>query len=113
LCKGEDGHVAVEIVRGHCCRNPINDVSQKVSVVPVMERPTSKNDCGDCVDIPISVEFVTTMKESNLINQAVSALTAGILTNTYNYDFSEYQTVSESFNPIGYFTPLRSIIILI
>jgi hypothetical protein len=113
LCKGEDGHVAVEMVGSCCCNNLPSGVFREASVTSVKEGFTSKNNCGACVDIPISIGFATTIKKSNLVNTTVPASTTSILAAINSSDFSEYQLVSEPFTPTGYFTPLRSIILLI
>ncbi|MFB0553262.1 MAG: hypothetical protein ACETWQ_08105 [Phycisphaerae bacterium] len=113
LCKGEDGHTAVEIVSSDCCNNLLSGVFREASVTSAKEQFTSKNKCGACADIPISVGFATAIRKSDQVNPVVPASTTISLVNISSPDFSEYQLVLEPFTPTHYFTPLRSIILLI
>jgi hypothetical protein len=113
LCKGEDGHIAVEIVSSTCCNIVPIGVFRETSVASVKGEFSSENNCGACVDIPISIGFATAIGKQNRVNPALLASTTINLVTINSSDFSKYQSASEPFAPTGYFTPLRSIILLI
>jgi hypothetical protein len=113
LCHGEDGHIAIEAADSICC-SKISDCSSQVCSADSVEKELSSNhDCGACTDIPISVGFATVVKKLCRSNPALPASGIIAFANVYIPGFSEYQLVSEPFALSRFFTPLRSIILLI
>jgi hypothetical protein len=113
LCKGEDGHVNIEIVNSECCNNRPNGVSHEASATSVKGGFSTTNNCGVCVDNSITIESITDIRKSNIVDSTIHASTINIHTAINSTDFIGYHPVSEPFSPTGYFTPLRSIILLI
>jgi len=113
VCYGEDGHIAIEVAGSECCAKFPARVYQAASGAFAKEGLSSENNCGACVDTPISIGLATIVKEPYRVNPAFSVPTTIALATVNSPGFSEYQSVSEPFTPTGYFTPLRSIILLI
>lgn len=114
LCHGEDGHVAVEVAGGDCCDDLPAGASHRDSVASAEQRLPSKEDnCGSCIDISISIGSATVSKKPNPANSALLALTIPTPADISSSDFSKFQLAPESFIPTPYFTPLRSIILLV
>ena len=111
LCLGENGHIAIEAVNSECCAESHLSHSRAACVVSTNRELPSENDCGACLDIPISIGSAALVKEPCQIDRAFPAPVALATANIA--DFSEYQPVSESFAPPPYFVPLRAIIVLI
>ena len=113
LCNGEDGHIAIEAEDSICCSETSNCSSQEYSADSAEREISSDNDCGACTDISISIGFVAVSKESSHVNPAFPTSSIISFTTVDNNDFSGYLSVSEFWIPPPYFTPLRSIVLLI
>ena len=114
LCMGEDGHVAVKGANSACCGKLRAGGSRDNSEFSGKEGfSSSENSCGSCADIPFSTGFATVIKKPNRVNPVLPTSTTIALLTVKSPDFSEYHSVSEPFVPTHYFTPLRSIILLI
>jgi len=113
LCNGEDGHIAIEAEGSICCSEISNGSSQEYSADSAEREISSDHDCGACTDISISIGFVAVSKESSRFNPAFPASSIIEFTAVDNHDISDYLSVSEIFAPPPYFTPLRSIVLLI
>ena len=114
LCIGQDGHVAIEAANSNYCGDLLASVSQETSLGPTEEELSSnRNNCGSCVDIPISIGLSGVFKKPDQVNPIPLASTTIVPVTISNCDSSEYQLALESFTPTPYFTPLRSIILLI
>ena len=111
LCLGEDGHIAIEAMDSDCCAESHLSHSRAACLASTNKEPPSENDCGACLDIPISVESTALVKEPCQVDRVFPAAVAPATVSIA--DFSEYQPVSEPFAPPPYFAPLRTIIILI
>jgi len=115
LCNAEDGHVAVEFVSSVCCGNLNTSISSEESTTSRNKAfSSSKENCGPCVDTPISVVLAKNSKKPNPVNLTLIASTAIVPTTITSFDLSEYQSDSELFvsvNPC--LASLRTIILLI
>ncbi len=112
LCIGQDGHVAIEAANSNYCGDLLASVSREASLTSA-ERASSSNksSCGSCMDIPVGL--VGAFKKPNRVNPTSLTPTTIIPVTINSCDFSKYQLALESFTPTPYFTPLRSIILLI
>lgn len=113
LCIGEDGHIAIEAVNNKCCGHSAVGVSERVSIA--FEKgglSANKDDCGSCVDIPLSAGLAKPLSTAERINPTLSVLSATCILPLNSSDFSTLRLVLETFVPTPYFAPLRSIILL-
>ncbi|MHC4464251.1 MAG: hypothetical protein ACYS6W_15725 [Planctomycetota bacterium] len=114
LCIGEDGHVAIEAAVSDCCESFGVGVTETPLVAFDRGGPqASTGDCGSCVDIPLSgglTGALSIAKRANLVLVASAPVSPLPVETTQS---SELRSALESFMPTPYFTPLRSIILLI
>ena len=113
-CDAEDGHLAVELVSRYCCGALNTSISSEESKTPKKEAfSSSKDNCGPCVDTPISTEAIKTLKGTDLANSVILALPVLAHSTDRNCDFSGYQLDSELFASINpCMASLRTIILL-
>ena len=115
LCIGDDGHVAVKTIGRDCYGNLAISISREASKASLKEAFSSNKDnyCGPCIDIPISIGFVGFFKKPNRVNPmslASTTISSVVINST---EFSKVDLASEPFMSTPYFTPLRTIILLI
>lgn len=113
VCHSEDGHVAIEAANSDGCTTLPAGPSRESSVASAEERFSSKNTCGACVDVPLSLGVAMVTKKPYRANPASPASTTIAFATVNSFDLSEYQLASHPFTPAPYFSPLRSIILLI
>jgi hypothetical protein len=114
LCIGEDGHVALEASDSRCCGHlPGACCPQSTHALTVTGCLAQDDDCGPCLDIPISSGLAEALQAPNDVQPDVSVLSF--------FDFSLFDRtgVCQSHRDLkflivqSYFTPLRSVILLI
>jgi hypothetical protein len=113
LCSGEDGHIAIEAAGNSCCNKILTYNSPGGSVSSADEEPHPEGHCRDCVDISISIGLAKITKDRCTASSMTAMTVASAFAAFNGPDPSEYQSLPEPLTPIGYFTPLRSIILLI
>ena len=111
LCHAEDGHIAIEPVSSICCDNLHTGPDR--SITSLKEAFSSSDDnCGPCVDTPMSIMFLKGFKKSSVLNPMSVASAANIHTTITDHDFSGYQLDSELFASVNpYLACLRTIIL--
>ncbi|MHC4639220.1 MAG: hypothetical protein ACYTBV_17215 [Planctomycetota bacterium] len=114
LCVGQDDHVAIEVAGSDCCESLAVCVARTdLTAVDKGGSVASNGDCSSCVDIPLSGGLVDTpgiAKRASLFFLASAPVGPSHVETS---QLSELQLGLESFIPTPYFTPLRSIILLI
>jgi hypothetical protein len=109
VCLGEDGHVLVETIADACCDS--EGTHQESSGDE--EALECIDDCGSCVDVPLSVEFAGSFGADKKIRPVFEEAAVVIHVNIDESILSEVKFSSEHFIPTSYFSPLRSVILLI
>ena len=113
LCIGEDGHITIEAASSNCCTNAPVGTSKAGATIFVDDSHSANDECGSCVDIPLfggGTYTLTTAKKENPSHMTTAAM--GPLP-VEAIQTSGLGLVLESFTPTSYFTPLRSVILLI
>lgn len=115
LCIGADSHIAIKSLNSDCCNKSCAGVSGGSSIVSVEEEFSSnKNNCGACVDIPLSIKLPSVLKKPNPVNTIFQASSTTVIVAVSSPDFSEYQSTSELLAVLHpCLTVLHSIILLI
>jgi len=114
LCIGEKGHIAIEAIRSRCCQSFAAGANQSASIRADQHSLLSDDDdCGSCVDIPLSAGFSVTPDNIKKVSSTLLPLTMTCPWAIKCSDPSEFQSASEFFIRTHYFTPLRSVILLI
>jgi hypothetical protein len=112
LCIGEDGHVAIETTGSSCCVATCSTISKGDATWFIEDSGPASDDCGSCVDIPLSggiAGSVTVAKKANVwscVPTPVSALPAA------SPQKSKLKPAVKSIELTPFFTPLRSVILL-
>ncbi|MHC4193094.1 MAG: hypothetical protein ACYSP9_02825 [Planctomycetota bacterium] len=114
LCIGQDGHVAIEVAGSDCCESLAVGVARTdLTAVDKGESAASNDDCSSCVDIPLSGGLADTpgiAKRASLFFLASAPVSPS---HVETPQLSELQVALETSLLTPYFTPLRSIILLI
>ena len=112
LCIGGDGHIAIETTGSGCCGHTFSAISKGDATAFIEDSGPANEDCGSCVDIPLSGGFAgsaTISKKANVwscVTTAVSTLPQA------DPQMSGLKPAVESFEITPFFSPLRSVILL-
>jgi hypothetical protein len=112
LCIGEDGHIAVEVASSDCCTSASAGIAEADATRPADDGHSDDDHCGSCVDIPLfgGAYTLSTTKNENPTDTDAAAM--GVLP-IETIRTSGPGLAVESFTHTSYFTPLRSVILLI
>jgi hypothetical protein len=114
LCIGQDGHATVEVAGSDCCESLAVGVAKTdLTAIDKGGVVASNGDCSSCVDIPLSSGLADTHSVAKRASLFLLASTSIGPSHVETPQLSEPQLALESFTPTPYFTPLRSIILLI
>ena len=113
LCIGQDGHVAIEASDSRCCGYlPWVSGIQDAHMLVAAGGSAQDDDCGACLDIPISSGLAEAVQAPNEVQPDTgSSFSVDLL-------LLDYSSVFESnldLKPLivqSYFPPLRSVILL-
>ncbi len=100
LCFGPDERVSIEHRAADFCADCL--------CVPVQPSP---NSCGQCIDIPIYTGLEKINRVAKQLNSTFPASAVIVPANKFN--LSAYSSASSAFDAASYFTPLRTVILLI
>lgn len=131
ICYAEGGHAAIEAATGNdcvkaaagsdCVKSPAGSDCAKSApghcdeaCPPSAENEfSSTDDCGDCLDVPLSISPAVVVKKPYKINAAPATWTAVALKTDIAADSSLSLLLPELVPPPPYFAPLKSIVLLI
>ncbi len=102
LCFGLEGRVSIEIKSTDCCDEYLG--------IPVQASP---NSCDKCIDIPIFIGLAKIHRVSKQSDSTFPAPAANVIVLAGKPDLSAYNSPSSSFDAASYFTPLRTVILII
>ncbi len=107
LCIGQDGHVEIETTASDCCAD--NHSKETAQVIENLGQSFKNNDCGSCVDIPISCGLFGKLKKittTSLVTATINPL------DNNSSDFCNTRIITTSLTQSTYFTALSTIILL-
>ena len=107
LCIGQNGHVEIEITASNCCTD--NHSNETAKAIENLGQSIKNNDCGSCVDIPISGGLFGKLKK--IIPTSLATATINPLGNNSS-DFCNTRIITTSLTQSTYFTALSTIILL-
>ena len=113
LCFGADGHIELESAFHKCCDE------QDHSFAPVQNVFSSKaghelcNHCGPCIDVPISNDLVQISNTPQKIITKFPLPTTYMLIDTDKLNSSVYNVASNTFSDTSFFSPLRTVVLLV
>jgi len=114
LCFGTDGHIELESAFHKRCHNPVHfQSSGRNQLSPEAEHEIGKH-CGPCVDVPISIGLAKISRASTQqLNPTFLVPATNVIVATDKLNFSICNFASNTFVATSYFTPLRTIILLV
>ena len=111
LCFGSDGRVDLESAfHGRCDGSAHSQPREKRQISYQVDHVEDRH-CEPCVDIPIFISLAKISRASKQLNSAFPATNVIVLANKFN--LSAYNSASSAFDAAPYFTPLRTVILLI
>ena len=111
LCHADDGHVKIEAANAAGCAKSTADHHAENPAANPETKFSAKDDCGDCVDVPLSIGRAVAQKKPYKSNIAISIELAPASNGTA--DSTANPLPPELVPPPPYFTPLASIVLLI
>ena len=113
LCFGADGHVELESAFHECCDEP--DYSSAPNQNGLHYKAVHENckHCGPCIDMPISNDLVQISTTSQKIISKFPVTITNMLIDTDKLNSSVYHLASNNFTDTSYFTPLRTVVLLV
>lgn len=113
LCFGADGHIELESAFRKCCNDLVHSsASDQKQFSPEAEHEIGKH-CGPCVDVPISIGLAKISRASTQLNPIFPAPATNVIVATDKLNFSVCNFASSTFVATSYFTPLRTVILLV
>ena len=113
ICYAQNGHAAIEAAAGSDCVKPPADHCDQACPPSTEGGFSSTDDCGDCLDVPLSISPAVVVKKPCKNNIAPATLTAVAVTTDIAADSSQSLLLPELVIPPPYFAPLKSIVLLI
>ena len=113
LCFGADGHVELENAFHKRCDDPDHSSAPVQNVFSSKAGHELCNHCGPCIDVPIPNDLVQISNTTQKLNQKFLVQTTYMLIDTDKLNSSVYNLASNTFTDTSYFTPLRTVILLV
>jgi len=113
LCFGADGHIELESAFHERCNDPIH--SQLVDQHQLSYEAGHKKEkhCEPCLDIPISIGIAKISHIPKYLNPTFLVPATNIIVAGDKLNFPAYNFASNTFVATSYFTPLRTVILLV
>ena len=113
LCFGADGHVELESVFHKCCEAPDQSSAPDQNGLSYKAGHENCQHCGPCVDMPLSNELAQISNTSQKVIIKISVPTTYMLIDTDKLNISVYNLASDSCTDTSYFSPLRTVVLLV
>ncbi len=111
LCFGSDNHIEIESAFHERCDDSAHSQPTEKRQLSYQVDHVEDRHCEPCVDIPISIDLAKISHVSKQLNSTFPATNVIVLANKFN--LSAYNSASSAFDAASYFTPLRTVILLI
>lgn len=115
LCFGADGHVEFESAFHMQCKNHVHSQSTNHGLHSSEDNHEHDKHChsGQCVDVPVSFGLVKISQTPEQLSLAFAGLAADAIVAVEQSDCSEHLPASNAFVAGSYFSPLRTVILLV
>ncbi|MHC4456936.1 MAG: hypothetical protein ACYS0I_07555 [Planctomycetota bacterium] len=114
LCFGADGHTEIELAFQQRCNEP-RVYSQPANQNELCHQVDHEQDkhCEPCVDVPLSFGLAKIAFAPKQLNPTFQLPVINIIAAGDCFNFSAYNSASNTFAATSYFTPLRTVILLV
>ena len=113
LCFGADGHVEFESAFHKRCDHPVHSHTSDQNQHSHEAGHEKGKHCEPCVDVPISFGLAKISPVTKQLNPTFPVLSTSVIILTDKLDFPAYNSISNTFVDTSYFTPLRTVILLV
>ena len=113
LCFGSDGQIEIESAFHERCDDPAHSQPTDQKQLSYQSDHVKDRNCEPCVDIPISIGLAKISRVPKQLNSTFPAPVANVIVLGNKFNLSAYNSASNTFAATSYFTPLRTVILLL
>ena len=113
LCFGSDGHIEIESAFHERCDDHAHSQPTDTKQLSYRSDHVKDRHCEPCVDVPIFIGLAKITHVSKQLNSTFPAPATNVIVLADKFNFSAYNLASSAFDAASYFTPLRTVILLI
>jgi hypothetical protein len=113
LCFGADGHVGLEPAFHKHCDHPVHYHASDQNQHSHEAGHEKGKHCEPCVDIPISIGLAKISHMPKQSNPTSPVPAANVIADTDKINYSAFHLISNRSVDTSYFTPLRTVIMLV
>ena len=113
LCFGSDGHIEIESAFHELCDDPVHSYTSDQNQLSYEADHEESKHCKPCVDIPISIGLAKVSHVSKQLNPTFQVPATNMIVLADKFNFSAYNSAPNTSDAASYFTPLRTVILLV
>jgi len=113
LCFGEDGHIELESAFHKQCEDPVHSYTSDQNKLHYEAHHVEGKHCDPCVDVPISIGLAKISHTPKQLNPTFPVPATNIIVGTDKPNSSAYNFAPNTSVATSYFTPLRTVILLV
>ena len=113
LCFGVDSRIEIESAFHDWCDDSAHSQPTDQKQLSYQIDHVEDKNCEPCVDIPIYIGLAKIKRVSKQLNSTFPAPVINVIVLADKFNFGAYNSASNTFDAAPYFTPLRTVILLI
>jgi hypothetical protein len=113
LCFGADGHIELESAFHEHCDHAVHFHTSDQNQPSYETSHERCEHCRPCVDVPISFGLAKISPVKKQLNPTFLVPSTNVIVLVENLGSSAYDSISNAFFDTSYFTPLRTVILLV
>ena len=113
LCFGAEGHIEIEPAFHERCDDPVHSQLGDKNQLSFEAGHEKGKHCEPCVDVPISIGLAKISHVSKQLNLTLPVPATNVIVAADKFNFSAYNSAPNAFDATSYFTPLRTVILLV
>jgi hypothetical protein len=113
LCFGAEGHIEIEPAFHERCNDPVHSYASDKNQLSYEAGHEKGKHCALCVDVPISLGLAKISHVSKQLNPTLPVPAVNVIVAADRLTFSAYNSVPNTFVASSFFTPLRTVILLV
>ncbi len=113
LCFGSDGHTELESAFHKQCEGPVHSYTSDQNKLHYEAHHIEGKHCDPCVDVPISIGLAKISHTPKQLNPTFPVPATNMIVGTDKPNSYAYNFAPNTFVATSYFTPLRTVILLV
>jgi len=113
LCFDSDGQINIKSAFHERCDDPAHPQSADPKQLSYQSDHIIDENCEPCVDVPIYIGLVKISHVSKQLNSTFPAPVKNVIVLANKFNLSAYNSASSAFDAASYFTPLRTVIMVV